>query len=103
MGRSADFFHAKLRHRNGENPSQRYIRDTTLELIMKCECVRLQPQLVIGGKVVSEGPFWFGSGPQSGIACVLAFSETKTRQTSPSFFVLVLVTCRMVSIPSTDS
>ncbi len=47
---------------------------------MKRECVRLQPQLVIGGEVVSNGPFWLSNGPQSGIACVLAFSETTTRK-----------------------
>jgi hypothetical protein len=44
-----------------------------------------QPILVVGGQIVYDGNSdpngagWTTQGPQSGIACVLAISETTTR------------------------
>ena len=55
--------------RNGEDLVAVYIRGTS-ELNVN---VWEQPQIVVGGKIVSDGN-WASDGPVFGIACVLVFS-----------------------------
>jgi len=43
---------------------------------------RVQPQLVIGGKIFSNGEDWTSNGPQAGIAWALFFLQSQCARTN---------------------
>lgn len=57
----------------------------------------MQPQLVIGGKIFSDGEDWTSNGPQAGIACEFFSLKSQYARTNCTNNVIA-VTCRLVRV-----